>query len=93
MTQPDDIPERLDAGDAAVHRGVSYNELHAVVVGSVLGVLAGRLNKPGVTLALAVGFVVPWPRGIGLKTLAREPWYTLGAYLIGVLTMTGIQDP
>jgi len=93
MAQPNGTPERLDAGDAAVYQHLTYNELHAVVVGSVLGVLAGRLNKPGVTLALAVAFVVPWPEGIGLKTVAREPWYTLGAYLIGVVAITRTRNP
>jgi|GEM_PF-7065409 len=84
--QPHDIDRRLRAGDQALVGGVSINESHALLVGLALGFLAGRTGQPRVTLALGVALVAPWPRtGVGPRTLAREPWWALGGYLVGVV--------
>lgn len=84
MTSPDD---RLDAGDGAAREtvdGVSVNELHAALLGIELGVLSGRTDSPRAALLVAA-VSLAWPGGgpIGLRTLRREPWWTLGGLAVG----------
>jgi len=84
VTSPDD---RLDAGDDAAREtvdGVSINELHAALLGIELGVLSGRTASPQAALLVAA-ISLAWPgRGpIGLRTLAREPWWSLAGLAIG----------
>lgn len=84
MTSADD---RLDAGDAPAHEtltGPSLNELHATLLGIELGVLSGRTASPRAALLVAA-ISLAWPgRGpIGLRTLAREPWWSLAGLAVG----------
>ena len=84
MTSPDD---RLDAGDDAAREtvdSVSVNELHAALLGIELGVLSGRAESPRAALLVAaVSLAWPGHGPIGLRTLAREPWWSLAGLAIG----------
>ena len=80
--------DRLAAGDRPLRRaadGVSVNETHAVLEGAAVGWLAAWSDREGVAVAAAVLALV-WPaRGpIGLRALAREPWWALVGLVVGV---------
>lgn len=74
---------------------LTYAEVHAVILGAAVGLLAGYGHAVGQT-QLATGvtalFVVA-ALGVGLtgklpkaqKTIRREPWYALAALLVGGL--------
>jgi len=79
---------RFAAGDRPLRTaadGVSLNEAHAALEGVAVGWLAGRSGREGVAVAAAVLALV-WPaRGpIGLRALAREPWWALVGLVVGV---------
>jgi hypothetical protein len=80
--------DRLAAGDRplrAAADGVSLNEMHAALEGAAVGWLAAWSGRERVAVAAAV-VAVGWPvRGpIGLRTLAREPWWALVGLVVGV---------
>jgi hypothetical protein len=72
---------------------VTYTEVHAGVLGAVGGVLAGYASRHGfqsVSVALGVAFVaialgvsVRGDVPVAQRTLRREPWYALSAFLLG----------
>jgi len=72
---------------------LTYTEVHASILGAVVGLFAGYLRTIGYTnvaVALAVVFVAV---ALGLrahgtlpmaeKTVRREPWYALAAFVVG----------
>jgi len=71
----------------------TYRELHASVLGAVVGVLTGYAHALGRTslaiaaavafVALALGVAAVGRRSTGLVTVRREPWYALAAFLAG----------
>ena len=80
--------ERLQAGDRPLRTaadGISLNEMHAALEGAAVGWLAGRSGREAVAIATAV-LALGWPaRGpIGLRALAREPWWALAGLVVGV---------
>ena len=83
------VDDRLKAGDRPLRKGVdglSLNEWHATAVGGSLGVLAGRTGNGWA--AVLVGLApLAWPREgrIGIRVLAREPWYALVAVVVGYI--------
>jgi hypothetical protein len=72
---------------------LTYTEVHAVILGAVVGVLTGYAHGIGRTSA-AVGVTVTFV-GVALgvkytgkipaaqRTVRREPWYALAALLVG----------
>lgn len=72
---------------------LTYTEVHAVVLGGVVGVLVGYAYDLGyATLAagftglfvlLALGVAVMEDNPAAQKTVRREPWYALAALLVG----------
>lgn len=72
---------------------LTYREVHAAVLGAVVGLLAGHLRDTGyapVAVALAVAFVAlafgVAARGrlpVAQRTVRREPWYALAAFAAG----------
>lgn len=86
MTQPHAVRERLRRGDMALVGGwgVSTNEAHAFALGLCLGVLARRAGRPSVALGAGVWSLVGWSETIGVRTMAREPWYALAGVVMGV---------
>jgi hypothetical protein len=87
LRQTDRIDDRLDAGDASAREtvdGVSINELHAALLGGELGVLSGRTDSPRAALLVAA-ISLAWPAGgpVGLRTLRREPWWSLAGLAVG----------
>ena len=91
MSQPAEREERLREGDAALTdrwHPVTANEVHALVLGAALGLIAGQTGRDRLTV-IAAGYAV-WrpPRGersIGSKTLTHEPWWTLAGVVAGVV--------
>jgi hypothetical protein len=72
---------------------LTYTELHAAILGAVVGVLVGYGHVIGRT-GLATGFTaffVAVALGVqyhgkipkAQKTIRREPWYALAALLVG----------
>ncbi|NEU55781.1 hypothetical protein [Halorussus sp. MSC15.2] len=72
---------------------LTYTEIHAAILGAVVGVLAGYAHGIGRT-DVAVGFAAAFVAvALGLKytgkipaaqqTVRREPWYALAALLAG----------
>lgn len=72
---------------------LTYTEVHAAILGAVVGVLSGFAFSIGRTEA-AVGlasFFVGVSLGVGgsgklpaaQKTVRKEPWYALAAFLVG----------
>jgi len=72
---------------------LTYTEVHAFVLGAVIGVLAGYAHGIGRTTA-AVGVTTTFVAvSLGIKytgeipaaqrTVRREPWYALAALLVG----------
>lgn len=72
---------------------LTYTEVHALVLGAVIGVLAGYAHGIGRTTA-AVGVTATFVGvALGIKytgtipaaqrTVRREPWYALAALLVG----------
>lgn len=72
---------------------LTYTEVHAVILGAVVGVLTGYAHGIGrteVAVGVATFFVLA---SLGVKkrgelpvaqcTIRREPWYALAALLIG----------
>jgi hypothetical protein len=79
---------RLAAGDRPLFEGVdgvSVNEAHAALEGVTIGWLAAWSGREGMAVAAAV-LALGWPaRGpIGLRALAREPWWALVGLVVGV---------
>ena len=79
---------RFAAGDRPLRTaadGVSLNEAHAALEGAAVGWLAGRSGREELAVVAAV-VAVGWPgRGpIGLRALAREPWWALAGLVVGV---------
>ena len=72
---------------------LSYAEVHAVILGGVVGALVGYAHVLGrTTVAIGVGaFFVGVAFGVGSsergvparRTIRREPWYALAAFLTG----------
>ena len=71
----------------------TYTELHATILGAVVGVLTGYAHNIGRT-EVAVGVTATFVAvALGLKyteeipaaqrTVRREPWYALAALLVG----------
>jgi len=84
---PDVTDQRLNAGDVSAREaldGLSLNEFHAALLSIELGVLSGRTESPRVALLVAA-VSLAWPGGgpIGLRTLAREPWWSLAGLAVG----------
>lgn len=80
--------DRLAAGDQplrATADEVSLNETHAALEGAAVGWLAAWSGREGVAVAAAV-VALAWPAcgPIGLRTLAREPWWALVGLVVGV---------
>ncbi|UPV75092.1 hypothetical protein M0R89_03250 [Halorussus limi] len=82
-------------GNAVLQSGNSftYTELHAAILGAIIGVLAGYAHGIGRT-TVAVGVTATFVAvALGLKytgeipaaqrTVRREPWYALAALLAG----------
>ena len=77
---------------------LTYTEVHAAVLGVVVGVLAGYARVVGYeTVAVGSGVVfVAVALGLGARgelpaaqtTLRREPWYALAAFLLGGALVT-----
>ncbi|UPW01169.1 hypothetical protein M0R88_03470 [Halorussus gelatinilyticus] len=72
---------------------LTYTEIHAIILGAVVGVLAGYAHGIGRT-TVAVGVAATFVAvALGLKytgeipaaqqTLRREPWYALAALVVG----------
>ncbi|WP_458187454.1 hypothetical protein [Haladaptatus sp. NG-WS-4] len=75
---------------------ITYTEVHASVLGAVVGVLVGYASAHGFrSVAVGVVFVII-ALGIGVRgavpmaqrTLRREPWYGLAAFLLGSVVGT-----
>jgi hypothetical protein len=74
---------------------MTYTELHALVLGAVVGVLAGYAHAIGRTsmavtftaifVALALGVYATGKLPAAQRTVRREPWYALAALLVGVV--------
>ncbi|WP_433625315.1 hypothetical protein [Halomicrococcus sp. NG-SE-24] len=72
---------------------VTYTEVQAGVLGVVVGVLAGygyalghesvAVKVSAVFVALALGLGVTGRMSAAKRTLRREPWYALAAFLVG----------
>jgi hypothetical protein len=72
---------------------LTYTEVHAVVLGAVVGLLAGYLRDIGYTpvavtlavafVALAFGVVIRGRVPVARRTVRREPWYALAAFAVG----------
>ncbi len=72
---------------------VTYAEVHATILGGVVGTLVGYVSGIGFeSVALGVGVVfVGIALGVGVRgnvpmaqqTIRREPWYALAAFLLG----------
>jgi len=72
---------------------LTYTELHAVVLGVVIGVLAGYAHRIGRTTAaigvtttfvgLALGLQYTGEIPAAQRTVRREPWYALAALVAG----------
>ena len=77
---------------------LTYTEVHAAIIGAVVGVLAGYARVAGYeTVAVGGGVVfVGVALGLGARgelpaaqtTLRREPWYGLAAFLLGGVLVT-----
>ena len=83
----DRVEQRLNAGDAPAREtltGPSVNELHAALLGGELGLLSGRTESPQAALLVAaVSLAWPGHGPIGLRTLRREPWWSLAGLAVG----------
>ncbi|MEE6209080.1 hypothetical protein U3A55_02760 [Salarchaeum sp. III] len=77
---------------------LTYTEVHAAIVGVAVGAVAAYVEQhgfPGVGVALAALFVglalgvdIGGRTAAGARTLRREPWYGLGAFVLaGALTL------
>lgn len=91
MSQPAERAERLREGDAALTdrwHPVTANEVHALVLGVVLGLIGSKTGHERLAV-LSAGYAVWRPpgdnRSIGSKTLTHEPWWTLAGLLAGVV--------
>jgi hypothetical protein len=72
---------------------LTYTEVHAVVLGAVVGVLAGYAHGIGRTtaavgvttifVAIALGIEYTGEIPAAQRTVRREPWYALAALLVG----------
>ncbi|PSQ50854.1 hypothetical protein BRD15_00740 [Halobacteriales archaeon SW_6_65_15] len=72
---------------------VTYTELHALVLGAVVGVLAGYAHGIGRTtvataftslfVAISLGVRANGKLPMAQRTVRREPWYALAALLVG----------
>jgi hypothetical protein len=72
---------------------LTYTEVHAVVLGTVVGVLAGYAHGIGRTtgavgltatfVAIALGIKYTGEIPAAQRTVRREPWYALAALLVG----------
>ena len=72
---------------------LTYTEFHALVLGAVVGVLAGYAHGIGRTavaaafaslfVALALGVHANGTLPMAQRTVRREPWYALAALLVG----------
>ena len=75
------------------NNAVTYTEIHAVILGAVVGVLAGYGHVVGRTelatwftaafVAAALGLGVAGKLSKARTTIRREPWYALAALLVG----------
>ncbi|WP_266078686.1 hypothetical protein [Haladaptatus caseinilyticus] len=72
---------------------ITYTEVHAGILGIVIGVLAGYVSELGFH-SMAVGVAIVFimiSLGVGIRgdvpiaqrTIRREPWYALTAFLLG----------
>ncbi|WP_435155284.1 hypothetical protein [Haladaptatus sp. DFWS20] len=68
---------------------VTYAEVHAAILGIVIGILAGYVSTMGFE-SVGIGFVMISPEigvcgdvQIAQQTIRREPWYALAAFLVG----------
>ena len=72
---------------------LTYAELHALILGAVVGVLAGYAHGIGRTtvatavttlfVAVALGASATGEIPKARKTIRKEPWYALAALLVG----------
>ncbi|WP_128476455.1 hypothetical protein [Halorussus pelagicus] len=72
---------------------LTYTELHAVVLGAVIGVLTGYAHGIGRTtvavgvtstfVAVALGVKYTGEIPAAQRTVRREPWYALAALVVG----------
>lgn len=72
---------------------LTYRELHAAVIGSVVGFLAGYAHLVGRTslaagvstlfVVLALGVGATGHLSTARRTVRKEPWYALAAFLGG----------
>jgi hypothetical protein len=72
---------------------LTYTELHAVILGAVVGVLSGYAHAIGRTpvavtftslfVALTLGVYAREKLSPAQRTVRREPWYALAALLVG----------
>ena len=80
---------------------LTYTEFHAVILGAVVGVLAGYAHAIGRTsiaatftsifVALALGIYATGKLSAAQRTVRREPWYALAALLVGgVVGVVGV---
>jgi len=78
-----DVSPRLGAGNEPAREkadDLSLNEAHAAVEGFAFGVLLGRTDGGRAVLVAAtavLGLPDRAPLGIGLRTMCREPWWSL----------------
>lgn len=82
--------ETVGSGNA-----LTYTEVHAAIIGLVVGVLAGYalllgydLLAAGVSatfVSIALGVRTQEELPVAQTTVRREPWYALGAFLVGAL--------
>lgn len=72
---------------------VAFTEVHATVLGLAVGVLAGFTlalghEEPALAigmsfLAIALGIQKRGRLPVGQRTIRREPWYALAAFVVG----------
>ncbi|WP_435176079.1 hypothetical protein [Halorussus sp. AFM4] len=79
---------------------LTYTEIHALVLGAVVGVLAGYGHVIGRTelatwltaafVAAALGLGVAGRLSKARTTIRREPWYALVALLVGGVAVVAL---
>ncbi|MFC7079598.1 hypothetical protein [Halorussus caseinilyticus] len=75
------------------NNSLTYTEVHAAVLGAVIGTLAGYAHGIGRTevsigvvstfVAVALGLKYSGKIPAAQRTIRREPWYALAALLVG----------
>jgi len=89
----DPLPPGMSTPVLGTDNPLTYRELHAAVLGAVVGALTGYAHAIGRTsvaidaaiafVALALGVVAVGRASTALVTVRREPWYALAAFLAG----------